>query len=182
MADSLGDHFVTNCRVDKIDLVNRVVNGEYKYDELITTIPWTNWRAWSVLPAEIDRAVGRLLYTSVNVDYCAENEATDSHWTYEPSEEISYHRILFRHNFCPGARGYWTETNARRARSSGQFHQHNEFAYPVNSIGKPDAMATIYRWAVANHILALGRWGTWEHMNSDVAVDLAMRAADTLHA
>ena len=182
MAESLGDRFVANCRVEKIDLTNRVVNGEFKYDRLVTTIPWPNWRTWNVLPAEIDRAVGSLVHTSVDIDYCAQNEATDSHWTYDPSEETSCHRLLFRHNFCPGARGYWTETNASRSGASLAFRHRNEYAYPVNTIGKPEAVATISRWAAANHILPLGRWGTWEHMNSDVAVDLALKAADSAHA
>jgi protoporphyrinogen oxidase len=182
MASSLGDKFVGNCPVQKIDVVNRVVNGEYKYDRLITTIPWPHWRAWNVLPPEVDQAVSRLVHTSVDVDYCAHNEPTDSHWTYEPSEEISYHRALFRHNFCRGARGYWTETNARRSGSPAQFRHRNEFAYPVNTLGKPEAVATISRWAEANHILPLGRWGTWEHMNSDIAVDLALKAAASVHA
>ena len=182
MADSLGDHLVTNCQIEKIDLVNRVVNGEYTYEQLVTTIPWPAWRIWGVMPQEIDAAVSHLVHTSVDVDYVPQGEATDAHWTYEPSERISYHRALFRQNFFAKARGYWTETNAQRSGPATQFRHRNEFAYPVNTLGKPEAVATIGRWAMANHILPLGRWGTWEHMNSDVAVDLALKAADSIHA
>ncbi len=182
MAESLGEHFVANYRVNKIDLANRVVNGEYRYDHLVTTIPWPTWRTWGILPPEIDMAVSRLVHTSVDVDYVPQREATDSHWTYEPSEKIPYHRALFRHNFSSGARGYWTETNIQRSGPATQFRHRNEYAYPVNTLGKPEAVATISRWAEANHVLPLGRWGTWEHMNSDVAVDLALKAADSTHA
>jgi len=31
-------------------------------------------------------------------------------------------------------------------------------------------------------IVGLGRWGTWEHINSDVAVDLALTCATDLLA
>lgn len=182
MALALGEHFIPNCPVTKIDPVNRVVNGEYKYDRLITTVPWPSWRSWNVLPLDIDAAVSRLLHTSVDVDYCPQDGATNSHWTYEPSEKISYHRLLFRHNFCAGSRGYWTETNALRSGPAGQFRHHNEFAYPINTLSKPEAVTTISRWAAENHILPLGRWGTWEHMNSDVAVDLALKAAQSINA
>jgi protoporphyrinogen oxidase len=182
IADSLGANFVPDCPVRNIDVVNRVVNGEYHYEQLVTTIPWPLWRAWKVLPAEIDQAVAGLVHTSVDVDYCARNESTPAHWTYEPSEAISYHRLLFRHNFCQGARGYWTETNARRSGPAGEFRHRNEYAYPVNTLGKPGVIALITAWAEANGILPLGRWGTWEHMNSDIAVDLALKASANFHA
>ena len=182
MAESLGDHFVPNCPVGKIDLANRVVNGEYHYDQLVSTIPWPCWRSWDILPADIDSAVSRLVHTSVDVDYVPRLEETDSHWTYEPSDKVSYHRALFRHNFSSGARGYWTETNIQRSGPGAQFRHRNEYAYPVNTLSKPESVSAISRWALANHILPLGRWGTWEHMNSDVAVDLALKAANTTHA
>jgi len=110
-------------------------------------------------------------------------QPVNSHWTYEPSESIPYHRLLLRHNFCENARGYWTETNSSRSGPARGFRHRNEFAYPVNTLGKPAAIARIAQWAKAHRILPLGRWGTWEHMNSDVAVDDAMRAAEVaIHA
>jgi hypothetical protein len=154
-----------------------VVNGEYRYKRLVTTIPWPLWREWGSLPAEIDEAVAELVHTSVDVDYFPENVSTKSHWTYEPSEEVSYHRLLFRHNFCAGSRGYWTETNVRRAGAVAGFRHRNEYAYPVNTLRKPAAVDRLTRWAASSDIHPIGRWGTWEHMNSDVAVDLALDAA-----
>lgn len=180
MAAALGDNFVPDCPISSIDPVRRCVNGSYTYDHLITTIPWTLWRNWGVLPPEIDRAVASLVHTSVDVDYYPENLPSPSHWTYEPADTVSYHRLLLRHNFCVKSRGYWTETNVRRARPVKGFRHRNEFAYPVNTTGKPEAVSMITRWAKANDILPLGRWGTWEHMNSDVAVDLALQAAQSI--
>ena len=54
----------------------------------------------------------------------------------------------------------------------------SEFAYPVNTVVKPQAIKTILDWARGHGIVGLGRWGTWEHINSDVAVDLALTLAE----
>ncbi len=43
-------------------------------------------------------------------------------------------------------------------------------------------MAKILAWAKANGVHPLGRWGQWEHMNSDVAVSLAIAAGRELAA
>jgi hypothetical protein len=180
MAAALGDHFVAGCPVVSIDPPNRIVNGEYRYDRLVTSIPWPAWRPWGVLPAEVGAAVDQLVHTAVDVDYLPENEATNAHWTYEPAEDVSYHRLLFRHNFCGGARGCWSETNTQRSGPVRHFRHRNEYAYPVNTLGKPEAMGVINRWAAKNGIIPLGRWGAWEHMNSDVAVELALKTAETV--
>jgi hypothetical protein len=50
------------------------------------------------------------------------------------------------------------------------FRHRNEFAYPVNTCSKREAMAEILTWAKGHGVIGAGRWGTWEHMNSDVAV------------
>lgn len=44
----------------------------------------------------------------------------------------------------------------------------------MNTLGKPEAVAEILKWAAANNVIGLGRWGEWEHMNSDVAVSKAL--------
>ena len=58
----------------------------------------------------------------------------------------------------------------------GGFRYRNDFAYPLNTLGKPEAVDTIQSWANSKNILGLGRWGTWEHMNSDVATSLGIAA------
>jgi protoporphyrinogen oxidase len=182
MGLALGEQLVTNCPVTAIDPINRIINNRFHYDRLVTTIPWPTWRKWNALPVEIDEAVSCLVHTSVDVDYSSAPEAGNLHWLYEPGEKIPHHRVLFRQNFCEGSRGSWTETNARRSIAATGFRHRNEFAYPVNTLGKPEAVKKISQWAAANHILPLGRWGTWEHMNSDIAVDLALKAVQSLNA
>lgn len=178
MGDSLGKQLVLETPVATIDLTSKVVNGEFYYDRLVTTIPWAHWLKCCRLSAEVAAAIAALKHVSIDVDYRNENLPSPSHWTYEPDESIPYHRILLRHNFCPGARGYWTETNATRSGPAIHFRHRNEYAYPVSTIGKPAALEVIQRWCARSDVLPLGRWGTWEHMNSDVAVDLALEAAN----
>lgn len=178
MAAALGGRFVGGCPVTRIDPDARVVNGTYRYERLVSTIPWTIWRDAGALPAEIERAVGELVHTSIDIDYVPEDRPTRAHWSYEPDERVTPHRRLLRHNFCAGARGHWTETNAVRNGPAAHFRHRNEYAYPVNTRGKPAAMAAIAAWAGARGITPLGRWGRWEHMNSDVAVDQALTAAE----
>ena len=85
-----------------------------------------------------------------------------------------------RSNFCEGSRGYWTESNAKRSQPAEGFRHHNEYAYPVNTRGKPEAVERILAWASRHQVMGVGRWGTWEHMNSDVAVAEALKSARSL--
>jgi protoporphyrinogen oxidase len=178
IAQSLGDRFVPSYTLQSIDLETRVVDGAIKADILVNTIPWTLWPRLTKLPEVVDRAIEALVHTGVHVDYHPENVASPAHWIYDPDESHSHHRLLLRHNFCPEARGHWTETNARRSRAAEGTRFVSEFAYPVNTVGKPEAIKTILDWAGSRGIVGLGRWGTWEHINSDVAVDLALTLAE----
>ena len=79
---------------------------------IVNSIPWTAWAQAGPLPEEVRAAVGKLVQVPIDVDYCADTLPSDSHWTYDPDESKSFHRLLLRANFCPGSRGYWTETNS----------------------------------------------------------------------
>lgn len=176
MGEALGASLLLGTPVVHIDLGRRRINGMFTAEHIISTIPWTLWPRFSDLPGEICQDIGQLFFTSIDIDYCSTELATNAHWVYEPDESISYHRILCRHNFLPGARGYWTETNSERSSKNSRTH-HNEFAYPLNTIDKPDVVARIQKWAQSQGIRGLGRWGVWEHMNSDVAVSEAIDLA-----
>jgi protoporphyrinogen oxidase len=180
MGEALGDGLVSNCTVESVDIATRTVNGRWSADTLITTIPWTLWQGFAALPDDISKHIGRLKNVPIDVDYVPATLDNPSHWIYEPDESISYHRMLLRSNFCTGAKGYWTETNAARSGAPASFRHRNEFAYPVNTIGKPEAIAEVLKWASSRSIVGIGRWGKWEHMNSDVAVAEALAAARSL--
>ena len=82
---------------------------------------------------------------------------TKAQWIYYPNPELSYHRILVRHNFCPNSKGYWTETNLTRydedkANKEGKTYFVNDYAYPLNTIGKQESMQKILSWAKEKEI------------------------------
>jgi hypothetical protein len=177
MGELLGDSLITNCPVEQIDLDNRTINGRWQAKTIISTIPWTVWPECCVLPFEVAIAISKLKIVAIDVDYHPETLDSDAHWTYVPDEAISHHRLLLRSNFITGARGYWTETNTTRSMKEEGIRFHNEYAYPISTLGKVETVKKILNWGLANGIIGLGRWGQWEHMNSDVAVFEALKMA-----
>lgn len=167
---SLHEHLLTDTPVTSIDLETKTVNGSFCAEQIVTTIPWSSWLKVSTLPENVREMISKLRHTSIDIDYHPESLKTSAHWIYEPDEKICYHRILCRSNFCPDSRGYWTETNSSRNVTKLGWRYCNEFAYPLNTIGKPEILTDLFKWAEGNGISCLGRWGKWEHMNSDVAV------------
>lgn len=180
MGEVLGDALVTDCPVEHIDLNTRTVNGRWQAQTIISTIPWTQWPGYCELPPNIAAAISQLQNASIDVDYYSKTLDNPSHWIYEPDERVSYHRLLLRSNFVRGARGHWTETNSRRSSVLPEVRFHNEYAYPVNTLGKPEIVDRILSWAASLGIVGLGRWGRWDHMNSDVAVAEALQSANKL--
>ncbi len=178
MGEALGSRIRLNTPVESVDIANRVVNGEFQAEHIISSIPWTLWPSFAAVPAPIVSEIAKLRHIAVDVDYQPETQPTDAHWVYAPEESLSHHRLLCRSNFYANSRGYWTETNSQRAQPlpAGGFRHRNDFAYPLNTLGKPEAVEAIQSWAGSQGILGLGRWGTWEHMNSDVAVSLGIAA------
>lgn len=180
MGEALGDALVTNCTVEKVDLASGTVNDRWQAETIISSIPWTLWSGYCDLPKEIVEAMAVLKNAPIDVDYYSETLDSPAHWVYEPDESIAHHRLLLRANFASGARGYWTEANATRSLQSEAVRFHNEFAYPINNLGKPEAVEKILAWGRTHNIIGLGRWGRWEHMNSDIAVAEALQMAINL--
>jgi protoporphyrinogen oxidase len=176
-AASLGDRLLSGYTVRAIDLDRRTVDDVVQADVIVSTIPWPEWTTLSPLPDAVHAAIDKLVYTSVHVDYRPENLPSRAHWIYEPNEDLAYHRQLLRHNFCGGAHGHWVETNARRSRDPEGQRFVNHYAYPVSTVDRATSIATVLDWARSRDVIGLGRWGTWEHINSDVAVERALAAA-----
>jgi UDP-galactopyranose mutase len=185
MADALGDKIRYNEKVESIDYDNRTVNGQYRADRIIVTIPWKSVKDHISLPQKYIDDMDRLKYSSVVTQYEGENLDTKAHWIYYPDPGKSYHRILVRHNFCPGSKGYWTETNLTRfdraaADSENKTYFDNDYAYPLNTIGKQELMKELLDYTSSKGIIGLGRWGEWQHFNSDVTMKRAMDLAEKI--
>lgn len=181
MARKLGQHLIVDEKVNFIDLKNKMVNKKYKASKIINTVPWKEFSEKSAFPKAIKNEIKKLKFGSIRISYESKHEKTKAHWTYIPDETISYHRILYRSNFCRGSKGCWTETNEKRADRKNlkkQWSYLNKYAYPLNTIGKPEAIQKILKYFKQHSVYGLGRWGEWEHMNSDVAVDRGISLAD----
>lgn len=203
MGRELGDRLLCNCAVTHMNVFEKTVqtqNGDViRAERIITTVPWNSFSDLLGLSEDLLHEIGTLCSSSVETRYFDRNLDTKAHWIYEPSEEIPYHRILVRHNFCPGSKGFWTETRKERTGFFGketelkafyltgnekitenQFTYMNEYAYPINTVNKPQIMEKLRKEIVAHGVFGLGRWGEHEHYNSDATVERAMNLAKEL--
>lgn len=188
MAARLGDKIILGNPVEELDLtgpdpgVTLSDGTRLSAGTVVTSIPWTAVRVRG-LPEGLSERLPRLRHTSVVIRYQADAPDTPAHWVYYPDPSLDYHRILMRRNFCAGSRGCWTETNSdryKRGAEAGGFSYRNEYAYPLNTRDKPALMKELLSFARGKHVIGLGRWGEWEHFNSDVTVQRAMDLAGEL--
>lgn len=181
MAEAIKDNIEYEVNVNEIDFSNNIVNHKYKAEIIINTIPWTTFTTIDGANQMFIDNLGKLEYTSVVTKYYEESINTDASWAYFPDQELEYHRIMYRTTFCPNSKGYWTETNLKRCDlQDDHWHYINEYAYPVSTIEKPQAIQAILEFARSKRVYGLGRWGEWQHYNSDLTVELAMKFAEEL--
>lgn len=181
MADDMKEHVQYNATVTMLDFDKKqiklndgtLIQGEY----IVTTIPWQSIEHMQGISSELEQKVKELKHTGVAISYVPKHLDTQAQWIYYPDENISYHRILVRENFCKGAKGYWTETNMSRYIKGDEITFCNEYAYPLNTVGKPKVMEELLSFAKQQGVIGLGRWGEHEHYNSDVTVERAMELA-----
>lgn len=185
MGKALGDHILYEKTVVSMDAANCSVScsdGEtYCADRIITTIPWQSISEFAGCDEDMVQQIRRLKSTGTEIRYVPENLDTEAQWIYIPDPDTSYHRILVRHNFCAGSKGYWVETNLNRVEEVGDsIAFSNEYTYPLNTIDKPAIMAALLPYMREHGIYGLGRWGEHEHYNSDLTVERAMQLFEEL--
>lgn len=188
MAERLKNNIIYQSRVKGIDFEKKqitLMSGEvYQADIIITTIPWHEFESLLGMPKKLQDKVKELKSSSVEIRYFAD-EILDRkvQWIYYPDEQLPYHRILVRQNFCTDSRGYWTETNGNRVsmfNNPAVFVYLNEYAYPINTINKNEYMDEILKWAAQRNVFGLGRWGEHQHYNSDVTVLKALQLVEKI--
>lgn len=184
MADAIRNQIEYNKTVKSIDFntheVRATDGSSYTADVIITTIPWPEFSGLIGMPEEIKHSISKLKYSSIQTEYFEENLDTPCHWIYYPDPKLPYHRILVRHNFCANSKGYWTETNSERIcmeEPNNNFKYLNQYAYPLNTVEKPQIMKELLAWSKEHYVIGLGRWGEHQHYNSDLTVELAMKLA-----
>jgi UDP-galactopyranose mutase len=182
MAVAIKKHIHYNVDVASINSNNLTVNDIYEADKIITTIPWLDVKTFVGMPERLQRILKNLKYSSIQTEYFPEKLETQSQWIYYPDPKLSYHRILVRHNFSPNSKGYWTETNSERVIiNSGNFKYLNKYAYPLNTLDKSAIMKELLDWAASKNVIGLGRWGEWQHYNSDVTVMKAIELSSKMN-
>ena len=184
MARALDGKILYQTEVSGLDCEKKIVtvkSGEsYRAEKIITTIPWRCFDEICGMPEEISAAIKNLKSSAIETRYVPEELDTPAQWIYIPDEKKPYHRILVRHNFCPGSRGYWLETRKERTvlfDEKTEYSYMNEYAYPLNTVGKPEIMQNLLAYCREKQIYGLGRWGEHCHYNSDLVVELAMNLA-----
>lgn len=187
MADAIKDNIEYNKSVKAIDFATKTITtadgNKYQAETIITTIPWMEFEEIIGMPEDIRESIKELKFSSIQTEYFPENLDTPCQWIYYPDPNLPYHRILVRHNFCPNSKGYWTETNSERIgmeEPNDNFKYMNQYAYPLNTIRKPEIMRKLLAWSNEHEVIGLGRWGEHQHYNSDVTVDLALKIAEGL--
>ena len=188
MADAIAPKMLYNVKVTELDCDRRRISTEdgscFEAETIITTIPWNCFENLSGMPEDIQTSIRQLKTSAIETRYVPEQLDTRAQWLYIPDEEKPYHRILVRHNFCQGSRGYWLETRKERVplfRGKAEYCYMNEYAYPLNTIGKPEIMKRLLIFCADKGIYGLGRWGEHCHYNSDLVVELAMNLAQRLN-
>ena len=188
MADAIAPKVLYDVKVTGLDCDRRRISTEdgrcFEAETIITTIPWNCFENLSGMPEDIQASIRQLKTSAIETRYVPEQLDTRAQWLYIPDEEKPYHRILVRHNFCQGSRGYWLETRKERVqlfKGKAEYCYMNEYAYPLNTIGKPEIMKRLLIFCADKGIYGLGRWGEHCHYNSDLVVELAMNLAQRLN-
>ena len=187
MAEAISNNIIYQAEVVTLDCNRRSVttrNGDtFMAEHMITTIPWTCFESIVGIEEEVVKSIGKLKFSAIETRYVSKNLDTKAQWIYVPEESLPYHRILVRHNFCQKSRGYWLETRKERTdmyEGEAEYAYMNDYAYPLNTIGKPEIMEKILACCKEQQIYGLGRWGEHCHYNSDVVVELAMKLAEEI--
>jgi len=183
LGERINQYIRYNQKVVMLDFDNNIVETEtgekYHGDMIITTIPWNDIKEFNGMPLKLRNKIKKLRFSSIVTCYHSESLDSTAHWIYYPDLCLPYHRILLRNNFCEGSKGYWTETNAERfKKKKGDIYFYNKYAYPLNTVEKPQIMKMILSWAEGKNVYGLGRWGEYQHYNSDITVRRALELAE----
>jgi protoporphyrinogen oxidase len=176
------------------------IDNKYYSKNIINTAPW---HSLSIQMPGIftdnryffDRYFNVLLpnmkATNLNVTYKKGQYKTDVHWTYVPDLDIDHHRIFYVNNYAINNPDSYrmTETHISSRLPNG-YHDYgqtggyhtffNKEAYPIPLKGKNEAMKEILSFYSDKNFYGLGRWGTWQHHNSDVCIFEAMELLNRL--
>lgn len=183
IALSMKNHIQYNTLIKKIDIKSKTVNETYSGDVIINTIPWDIPVFSPQLPVTIQSAISALKHTTIRVSYLPKKIKTKAHWAYIPDQNTAHHREIYRSNFSKNAPGFWTETNEARSKMEQDHTKKywiNDYAYPLPTKKKQKSINLILQYFSQHGIHGVGRWGQWEHINSDITINRSFNLVDLL--
>ena len=201
-----GTDVKTSYKLEKIEKNGGswIINGEDKFDRIVSTIPLPALPAIMDLPESINEAAASLKFNSLTT-VLFDCEETDISWLYIPSHKYRSHRVVYQSALVPNA----TPEKGRgsgaieligprfdvddRLLSSGNIipeelgfrriidSEFTEYAYVIHDMAYRRSTTMIREYfAEEPGFDLLGRWGTWNYKNMDICIFDAMKTAESI--
>ncbi len=180
------------------------VNGEEKFDKVISTIPLPVLPGVMELPPSVCDSISKLRYNSLNT-VLFECPKTDITWLYIPSHAYRSHRVGYQSTLTPygGPRegrscgaleiiGERIEDPAALSQRSDILpealgftkaldSEFTEYAYVIHDKKYRKSVTEITAYfAQDDSFSLLGRWGTWNYKNMDLCMLDAMKLTEEM--
>lgn len=180
-----------------------LVNGEVRYDHIVSTIPVKALAQAMVLPTQVEDAVGRLKYNSLTT-VLFDCPPTDISWLYIPSKEYLAHRVGYQSSLTPKATPSGGGSGALeiigpcrniddQLLTNGTVipielqpghvldTEFTEYAYVIHDMDYQHSVETIsHYFDVVENFDLLGRWAQWNYRNMDLCMKAAIELAKSL--
>ena len=203
-AISEGINVRTSFKIDSIEKNENgwIINGEERFDTIVSTIPLPVLPSVMHLPDQINGAIAELKFNSLTT-VLFDCEKTDISWLYIPSHDYRSHRIVYQSSFSPNItpdknRGCGAiEIIGERFDVDDSLYkdgkvlpcglgfdniidsEFTEYAYVIHDKRYRNATDLIRNYfAEDKSFVLLGRWGTWSYKNMDICIHDAMEVAD----
>ena len=205
-AISEGINVRTSFKIDSIEKNENgwIINGEERFDTIVSTIPLPVLPSVMHLPDQINGAIAELKFNSLTT-VLFDCEKTDISWLYIPSHDYRSHRIVYQSSFSPNItpdknRGCGAiEIIGERFDVDDSLYkdgkvlpcglgfdniidsEFTEYAYVIHDKRYRNATDLIRNYfAEDKSFVLLGRWGTWSYKNMDICIHDAMDVAEML--
>jgi protoporphyrinogen oxidase len=188
MIDAIAEGLDIKCQyeVRKIEKhqTGWIINGEYKADILISTVPLKELpKLIEGVPADVLDKASDLRYNKVS-NVLWKSEPTTKTWTYHPSPDSLFHRYIHIGNFHAPTTNYTiTETIGERTyeamiregrKDPSLFdaidYNVSDYAYVVFDNKREDAVNRINAYLNNINLYNIGRFAQWEYFNMDICM------------
>lgn len=186
----------TGYEVKSINQVNNkwIINNEKECDLVISTMP-LNILPFTInnCPENIKKYAKLLRYNKVtNVFW--KSKPVDRTWTYLPSKDTIFHRLIHIGNYHLPASNY-TISESMGERSYEEMVHYgkkqnvlieplaynvSDHAYVVYDQNYKEATSSIKEYLNDINLVTLGRFGEWEYFNMDICMESAMNIANKI--